>query len=57
MQKIAKTKQNCVEMCKIVQQIACKPKKLAQLEKTSTDGITHFWYLNLKVCADSAQLA
>ena len=45
MQNIAKTQQNYVEMSKIVQQIACKPKKLAQLEKICTDGVTRF--LNL----------
>ena len=31
--KIVKTQQNCAKMHNILQKIACKPKKFAQLEK------------------------
>ena len=41
MQKFAKPQQNCAKMRKIVQKNVCKLKKLAQLEKISTDGVSH----------------
>ena len=33
-------KKTRAKMCKILQKIAFNPKKLAQLEKISTDGVT-----------------
>ena len=39
-QQIEKTRQNYAKMRKIVQKIVCTPKKLAQLEKVCSDGVT-----------------
>ena len=40
-QKLKKKKrQNCAELRKSLQNISCKIKKLAQLEKNCTDGVT-----------------
>ena len=64
LQKCSKTQQICAKMRKIVQNIVWKSKKLAEPEKSSTDGVSsvsiffHLWlaYPSVTNCVTDIQI-